>query len=383
MVYLDYAAATPLSKSTLKAMLTYFSDQFYNPSSLYLASAKLKVIKDDFKSRTASILGSKPTEIIFTAGASEANNLAIRGLMDRFPEGNIITSAVEHKSVLEPAKLYNHKQLEVDIKGHIKLNTLEKLTDDNTVLISVILANHEIGAVQSLAKIRAIIDKILESRKLSGNNLPLYLHSDASQAGNYLSLSVNRLGVDMMTVNGGKIYGPKQSGLLYLKTGIKLNPLILGGGQEGGMRAGTESLANIAGFYTALSDAQAKRENQYKKAKKLSVKLINLLKQDQRIKFNGDFKHRLPNNVNLTISGVDGERLVMELDNLGFMVATGSACTASDDEPSYVLQSIGLSKDDAASSLRITFGRDTRDTDIESFANALLNLINNNQFIWN
>jgi cysteine desulfurase len=383
MIYLDYAAATPVSKSVLNAMLPYFTDQFYNPSSLYLASAKLKLVKDDLKSKIASTIGAKPSEIIFTAGGSEANNLAIRGLMDRHHNSKVIVSSIEHKSILEPAKLYKHKIIKVDDKGRIEVNNLKNLIDDQTVLISIILASNEIGVIQPLARVRMLIDNILNQRRSSGNSLPLYLHTDASQAGNYLSLSVSRMGVDMMTINGGKIYGPKQSGALYVRTGIKLNPLILGGGQEGGIRAGTESLANMAGFCTALMEAQAKKDYQYKKAKKLNVQLINLLTKDLRFKLNGDFKHRLPNNISLTIPGVDGERLVMELDNIGFMVATGSACNASDDEPSYVLQAIGLSRDHSASSLRITFGRDTTQDNIEDFAKALIHLLNQNQYIWN
>jgi cysteine desulfurase len=382
MIYLDYAAATPVGKSVLKSMLPYFSDQFYNPSSLYLASAKLKAQKDDLRSKIASVIGAKPSEIIFTAGGSEANNLAIQGVMNLHSEANLITTNIEHKSVLAPADLFNNNKLEVDAKGHIKLNQLKGLVNEHTVMISIILASNEIGVIQKLAKVKTLINQIIADRKLGGNTLPLYLHTDASQAGNYLSLSVDRLGVDLMTINGGKIYGPKQSGLLYVRSGIKLKPLIIGGGQERGMRAGTESLANIAGLAAALEDARVKREHQSKKMKKLQLSLISLLAKDKRIKFNGDFKNRLPNNINLTIPGVDGERLVMELDNLGFMVATGSACNASDDEPSYVLQAIGLSKKDASSSLRITIGRSTTQKNIEDFAKTLLNLIDTNKFIW-
>jgi cysteine desulfurase len=382
MIYLDYAAATPVGKSVLKSMLPYFSDQFYNPSSLYLASAKLKAQKDDLRSKIASVIGAKPSEIIFTAGGSEANNLAIQGVMNLHSEANLITTNIEHKSVLAPADLFNNNKLEVDAKGHIKLNQLKGLVNEHTVMVSIILASNEIGVIQKLAKVKTLINQIIADRKLGGNTLPLYLHTDASQAGNYLSLSVDRLGVDLMTINGGKIYGPKQSGLLYVRSGIKLKPLIIGGGQERGMRAGTESLANIAGLAAALEDARVKREHQSKKMKKLQLSLISLLAKDKRIKFNGDFKNRLPNNINLTIPGVDGERLVMELDNLGFMVATGSACNASDDEPSYVLQAIGLSKEDASSSLRITIGRSTTQKNIEDFAKTLLNLIDTNKFIW-
>ena len=382
MVYLDYAAATPLSKKALQAMMPYLTTDFYNPSALYWEATKLNREKEQFRAKVASVLGAKPVEVIFLSGGSEANNLAIKGLMDAHPGSNITTSAIEHKSVLVPARQYQHKILQVDAKGRININSLLSLIDDSTVLISIILASNEVGVIQPLAKVREIINQVREERLKQGNQLPLYLHTDASQAGNYLSLAVTRLGVDLMTVNGGKIYGPKQSGILYVKSGIKLNAQITGGGQELGSRAGTESLANIAGFSVALDEAQQKRANQFKKAKKLQLSLINQLKQNPKITFNGDYKTRLPNNVNITISGVDGERLVMELDNLGFMVATGTACTASDDEPSYVLQAMGISKQDAASSLRITIGRQTTEDEISEFARTLLNLIETSELIW-
>ena len=382
MVYLDYAAATPLSKKALQAMMPYLTTDFYNPSALYWEATKLNREKEQFRAKVASVLGAKPVEVIFLSGGSEANNLAIKGLIDAHPGSSIITSAIEHKSVLVPAGQYQHKILQVDAKGRINLSNLLNLIDDNTMLISIILASNEVGVIQPLAKVREIISRVREERLKQGNQLPLYLHTDASQAGNYLSLAVTRLGVDLMTVNGGKIYGPKQSGILYVKSGIKLNAQITGGGQELGSRAGTESLANTAGFSVALDEAQQKRANQFKKAKKLQLSLINQLNQNPKITFNGDYKTRLPNNVNITISGVDGERLVMELDNLGFMVATGSACTASDDEPSYVLQAMGISKQDAASSLRITIGRQTTEDEISDFARTLLNLIETSELIW-
>lgn len=382
MVYLDYAAATPLSKKALQAMMPYLTTDFYNPSALYWEATKLNRQKEQFRAKVASVLGAKPVEVIFLSGGSEANNLAIKGLMDAHPGSNIITSAIEHKSVLVPAGQYQHKILQVDAKGRINISSLLSLIDDNTTLISIILASNEVGVIQPLAKVREIINQVREERLKQGNQLPLYLHTDASQAGNYLSLGVSRLGVDLMTVNGGKIYSPKQSGILYVKSGIKLNAQITGGGQELGSRAGTESLANIAGFSIALDEAQQKRANQFKKAKKLQLSLINQLKQNPKITFNGDYKTRLPNNVNITISGADGERLVMELDNLGFMVATGSACTASDDEPSYVLQAMGISKQDAASSLRITIGRQTTEDEVSEFACKLLNLIETSELIW-
>jgi cysteine desulfurase len=221
-------------------------------------------------------------------------------------------------------------------------------------------ANNEIGTIQPLRDIAKVIKLKKENRKLQGNTLPLYFHTDACQAANYLPLLVNNLGVDLMTLNGGKIYGPKQSGVLFVRSGITLQPQILGGGQERNIRSGTENVAGNIGFATALQETAKMKEEESKRLKELQDYCIKQLRATlPNAIINGSMSHRLPNNIHLTIQGRDNERLLMELDERGVMVATGSACSASSDEPSHVLTALGMSDEDARCSIRITFGRQT------------------------
>jgi cysteine desulfurase len=255
-IYLDYAAATPIDENVLKAMEPYFKDNFYNPSALYLSSVAVKKQIEQARHDVAAILGCKPTEVVFTAGATESCSLAVRGLLDRRAGANIVISSVEHEAVYGSAGKYDRKICRVDKNGVLDLDDLEHIINDKTVLVSVIYASNEIGTLQPLRKISRIISDIKKDRISKGVDTPLYLHTDASQAGNYLELNVNSLGVDMMTLNGAKMYGPKQSGILYIRSGVQLNPLVVGGGQEGGIRSGTENTANIIGFAEALKIAQ-------------------------------------------------------------------------------------------------------------------------------
>ncbi len=258
-VYLDYAAATPLSDNVRAAMEPYFSQRFYNPSAIYLASKS--VAKDVLKARSAVAvwIGARPTEIVFTAGGTEANNLAIHGIMQLYPEANLVISAIEHESVLRPAAQYDVRKARVQANGRLNLDDLEHLIDEQTVLVSIMYANNEIGTVQPLKQVAQLVAQIREDRRIRGSSHPIYLHTDGCQAANYLDLQTSRLGVDLMTLNGGKIYGPKQSGALFVKSNVSLEPLIRGGGQERGMRSGTENVAGIVGFATALDEAQTMR----------------------------------------------------------------------------------------------------------------------------
>ena len=225
--YFDYSASTPLDVRVKKAMEPYFTDYFYNPSSGYSKAREVAVDLKNARAQIASLLGSKPSEIIFTAGATEANNMAIYGVMEKFSQANIVVSAIEHESVLKPAQNYRIKLCPVAKSGIIDLKELEALIDEKTVLVSVMLANNEIGTIQPVKKVAELINQVRQKRIKTGNKLPIYLHSDMAQAGNYLDLHISRLGVDLMSLNGGKIYGPKQSGILFVKTGLVLKPLIL------------------------------------------------------------------------------------------------------------------------------------------------------------
>ena len=215
--YFDYAAATPILKDTADTMSPYFSDQFYNPSSIYL---KAKKVKADFNEAVAGIareLGCRPTECIITGGGTEANNLAIRGVMDIFKNGEVIVSVVEHDSVLEPAKKYQHNTIDVNDKAVINLDDLKRKISDNTVLVSVQYVNNEVGTIQPIKSVVAIVKEIRQDRLSRGVNNPIYTHTDACQATNYCDINVDKLGIDLMTINSGKIYGPKQCGLLFCK----------------------------------------------------------------------------------------------------------------------------------------------------------------------
>lgn len=360
-IYLDYAAATPVDPAAAAVLQPYLTDKFYNASAVYQVGRNVRRDLESARATVADVLGSKDQEIIFTAGGTEANNLAIFGIMKQYPGANIVVSSIEHESVLEPAGQYERRIVPVTNKGIIDLTQLEKLIDENTALVSVMYANNEVGSIQPIKEIAAIINKKRSER----TNFPLLFHTDACQAANYLDLQITRLGVDLMTLNGGKIYAPKQSGALYVRTGVTLVPLIYGGGQESGLRSGTENIGNHIAFATMLQKVQAHRKSETQRLQQLQDLIIAKLSQKYpQIILNGDRKKRLPNNINILVPGVDGERLLMELDVLGLYVATGSACTASSDEPSHVLRAMGLSVADASASLRITLGRPTTEPEV-------------------
>lgn len=374
-IYLDYAAATPLEPQVLEAMKPYFFEKFYNPSAGYLAARAAKNELDNIRSRVAMVVGARPAEIVFTAGATEANNLAIQGVMGQYPESEILVSSIEHESVLGPAGLFTRKQIPVDERGIIKLNLLSNLITDKTVMLSVMLVSNELGTIQPLADISRFIQTIRRQRRAANNTTPLYLHTDAAQAPNFLDLQAARLGVDLISLNGGKIYGPKQSGALYVKAGQKLRPIIVGGGQEFGLRSGTENLAAAAGFCRALELASQNRAKETKRILDLRDFFEELLKQKlPAAALNGSNKKRAPHILSVTIPGTDNERLMMELDERGVECAVGSACSAGSGEPSHVLAAIGLSTQQIRSSLRFSLGKYTSRQDIRRAVDLLAKL---------
>lgn len=375
-VYLDYAAATPLDPLVLKEMRPYLAEKFYNSSASYAAAKGVAKDIEAARAKIAHWLGARSSEVIFTAGGTEANNLALRGIMAKYPKGNMVISAIEHPAVVEPSLQYKHHIAPVTADGVVDVPALERLIDDNTVLISVMYANNEIGTIQPIRKLAQVARAVLNKRNAAGSNRPLYLHTDACQAAAYLDLHVSRLGVDLMTINAGKIYGPKQCGALYARAGIDLKPLISGGGQELGRRSGTENVANIAGFAQALDMAQKHRAKEAMRLQELQRLFFNLLQTEiPRATINGSRKNRLPNNVHITIPGIDNERLIMELDERGIQCAAGSACSAAKEEASTVLAAIGLDEASARSSLRFTMGRGTTEQHIRQTITALTQLV--------
>lgn len=361
-IYLDYAAATPVEPQVLEAMQPFFAEQFANPSSLYSSARVTREALNSARASVANTLGAKPTEIAFTAGATESINLAIQGVMRKFPEGHVVTTTIEHEAVLETAKQFNHSIVD-------PRDVISSITDD-TVLVSVMMANNEVGTILPIKELAAEIVKIREART---NSLPLYFHTDAAQAGTTLDLHVSRLGVDLLTLNGGKMYGPKQSGILYIRTGTQLDPLIYGGGQERGVRSGTENVAFAVGFAEALELAQANRKDEAHRLQKLRDQLQETIQTElPEIVVNGDQKRRLPHNLNITLPGLDGEAAVLYLDNAGVQVSTGSACSIGSDEPSHVLLALGCTPDEASASLRFTLGKDTTEEDIKAASRIIV-----------
>lgn len=349
-------------------MKVYWTDNFYNPSATYGAAREVQKALLVSRAKVAHWLGARPSEIIFTAGGTEANNLAIHGIMRQFPKGNIVASSIEHESVLAPSSAYDLRQVAVQPDGRLDLGDLNQKIDENTVLVSIMYANNEIGTIQPIREIAKIIAEKRQQRK----SQPLYFHTDACQAANYLDLHVSRLGVDLMTINGGKIYGPKQSGVLYIKTGVRLLPLIQGGGQERGLRSGTENVASSVGLAAALELAQSGRRQERARLQDLQRLFFeSLSKEIPHLVINGSRKYRLPNSVHVTIPGLDNERLLVQLDEAGILAAAGSACSASNEIPSHVLRALGLSDAEARASLRLTMGRDTTRAIIERCSKVL------------
>lgn len=381
VIYLDHAAATPMDPRVFKAMKPYFTDNFYNPSATYLAATSVKADLNSARGSVARWLGARPGNIIFTAGGTEANNLALFGVTANYPKSHIVSSVLEHESILNPLKQLNKQGFSYTLvtpklDGVIDPAKIAKSITDKTVLVSIMYANNEIGTIQNIKQISAEISKIRSTRRKSGNKLPIFLHTDACQAAAFLDLHVAKIGVDLMTLNGGKIYGPKQSGVLYINNHVNLSPQVFGGGQEYGLRSGTENVAGSIGFATALDLVQTRKVSERARQQKLQNLFVSeLAKKIPNATVNGSMHHRLPNNVHITIPKTDNERLVFALDELGIQCAAGSACSASSDEPSHVLKAIGMSDDIAQSSLRFSMGLQTSGKDIITLVAALAKIV--------
>ncbi len=375
-VYLDYAASTPMDPKVIKAMEPYFSKQFFNPSAAYSKAKDVRSAVEDSRRSVALNLGAKSSEIIFTAGGTEANNLAITGVMNAHPNGNMVISAIEHPSVYVPAKNFNARICPVDKEGLIKINKLKDLIDDDTNLVSIIYVSNEIGVIEPLKEVASAVQTVRKDRLSRGITRPIYFHTDACQAANYLDLHISKLGVDLMTLNGSKIYGPKQSGTLFARSSVRLKPVIFGGGQERGLRSGTENVPGIIGFAAALDLAQDNKKSESDRLAHLQEYFITSLTNNfQSAKINGSRTKRVVNNVHVTFPGIDNEWLLISLDEKGIMAAAGSACSASNELPSSVLKAIGLTNLEARSSIRFSFGRYLTKSDLEYTLDTLKSLL--------
>lgn len=373
--YLDHAAATPLDERVFAAMEPYLKDQFYNPSAAYTAGREVRRAVDQARHQLAMVIGAKPSEIILTAGATESINLAIHGVMKTYA-GNVLTAQIEHPAVLRAVEHYDAVYLEVDGKGQVLVDQLLSKIDDQTTLVSIGYANNELGTVQMMRAIADVIDETRQSRLARGIMHPIFFHTDASQAAGSLDLSVARLGVDLMTLNAGKCYGPKQIGLLWARPEVTLSPLIDGGGQERGLRSGTENVAGIVGFATALTIAHEARKEETYRLRKMRDELQRQLQAAfPDLIVNSHQKRRLPHHLHASLPGLDGERAVFALDIAGIQVATGSACAANKGTRSHVLNAVGMDEVLADGSLRISLGRDNDESDIAAIADAMISVI--------
>lgn len=368
IIYLDHAAATPLSRKALEAMQPYFSDAFFNPSSPYAPAVAVRREYEAARARLAACIGARPAELIMTAGATESINLAVGGA-----GGHVVTSAIEHESVLAAVRRGEHTIVEVSPKGRVDPDVIKKAIRPDTQLVSIALANGEIGTIQPLSDIASVIREERARRLESGNKTPIYLHSDASQGAGLLDIHVARLGIDMLTLNAGKVYGPKQVGLLWAERSVQLQPQIVGGGQERGLRSGTENVAGVIGFASALELVERGRKEESTRL----AQLRNYLEEQLIAAFpgatiSGDPNHRLASHLHISFPGLDGERLVFALENRGVLVATGSACAANKGTRSHVLTAIGLAPEIADGSLRLSLGHLSDQQGIERAARSIV-----------
>lgn len=365
---MDYAAATPMDSSVAKKMHPYFSGLFANPSAVYYSGTRAREDAENSRKAIAKVMVAHPDEIIFTGGGTEANNLAIFGIADAYRKQgrHIVTTAIEHHSVLLPLKKlealgYTVTYIPPQANGVIDVKQIVKALRPDTILVSIMYANNEIGTINPLA---AIGKEILKWRQKNKTAYPIF-HTDACQAAGILDISVNKLHTDLMSINGSKIYGPKGIGVLYKRRGLEITPQIIGGSQESGRRGGTENMPGIIGIAEALNLAQKNKDREFERLHKLTEYFWKKIKTIPDVKLNGPTDSRLPNNLNVCFADVEGEALVLYLNEYGIECATGSACAAADAETSHVLKACGLSTADAESSLRFTIGKYTNKGDID------------------
>lgn len=372
LIYLDHAAATPLDERAFEAMRPYLTDRFFNPSSPYQPALDVRREYETAKQTIARTIGATSTEIIMTAGATESINLAFGGV-----SGHVITTTIEHPAVLEAAKRHqSHTLVGVDAHGRVSPRDIEAAITPDTQLISVGLANNEIGTIQPLRDIAACVEAERARRLEAGETTPLAFHSDASQGLSQLDVNVGRLGVDLLTLNAGKVYGPKQVGLLYKSRHMTLSPVIVGGGQELGLRSGTENVAGVIGFAVALESAARSRKSEVERLRKLRDTLEKeLIEVFPEAIISGHPKHRLASYLHISFPGIDAERLVFILERQNILVATGSACAANKGTRSHVLTAIGLSDPVADGSLRLTLGRLSTEETITQAASRIIEAV--------
>lgn len=371
-IYLDYAATTPVDPRVLKAMQPFFSEKFGNTMSLYSFGQEAKEALEESREIVANLIKAKPEEIIFTSSATESNNLALKGIaLANGDRGrHIIISSIEHPCIMESAKFletqgFEITRLKVDKYGFVDPEDVKKNIKEGTILVSIIHASNEIGTIEPIEE----IGKICKERGV-------YFHTDAAQSFGRIEIDVNKMNIDLLTASSHKMYGPKGAAMLFVKEGVKILPILHGGGHEAGLRSSTVNVAGIFGFAEACKICQKEMKKEAKRLKKLRDKLIKgVLEKIRGSHLNGHPQKRLPNNANFWFEFVEGESMVIQLDLLGISASTGSACSSAKLEPSHVLLAIGLKPHQAHGSLRLSLGRWTKESEINYILKILPEII--------
>jgi len=388
-IYLDYSSTTPTSKKVQKAMSPFWSGLFYNPNGLYQGSVRNKKLLEGFRTRVGSFFGAHSEEVVFTSGGTESDNLAIIGSLFAYKKNNpnsiphLIVSLIEHPAVLETAKFLEQTSearvsyLGVDTSGVVDIDELKKILTPETILVSIMQVNNEIGSVQPIQEIAKILRHFKKHTLANPQALYPLFHTDASQGVLYSETNIQKLGVDMLSCNGGKIYGPKGVGILIKKRNIPLESLFHGGNQEFGFRPGTHSLPLIAGFQMACQELEGLKEKEIDRVGKLHDFLVVTLKTIfPTIEIHGSVTEKIPGIVSMSYPDIESDILVLELDALGFDVSSKTACKYDDPNESYVLKAIkGVGLNEEWGTLRVSIGRDTSLQDLKRFIEALKQVI--------
>ncbi len=370
MIYLDNAASTQIHEDVLDSMLPYLKEQYGNASSIHRYGRLAHKAIEKARKQIAFLINADPSEILITSGGTESNNTVLRGISHTGSSNQIITSSIEHDAILEPCKHLAKNGLLVDYLSVDKLGMIDPIElgnhlSENTFLVSVMFGNNEVGTVQKISEIA----KICNEKKIP-------FHTDAVQAVGKISIDVKDLGIDLLSISSHKLHGPKGIGALFIKNGIKIDPVILGGGQEHGLRSGTENVANIVGFGKACEIAKNNLDKNFDYVTKLRDILIEkILHEIPEVTLNGDPKSRLPNNAHFTFLGVNGEDLIIKLDEYGIAASTGSACSVNTQRASHVLQSMGFSHEQITGSLRLTIGIFNTEKEIEQTVDSLKKIV--------
>ncbi len=378
IIYFDHGATKQMRPEVLDAMLPYMQSSYGNPSSIYTLAQEARKAVDESRESVARILGARVSEIMFTSGGTESDNAAIKGaaLAMRNLGNHIITTQIEHHAVLHTCQQmeqfgFDVTYLPVDKDGGVSASDVLNSIRDETILVSVMMANNEIGTIQPLKDIAKAVKDLAKER-----NKTVLLHTDAVQAVGALEVNVMNLGVDMLSLSAHKFYGPRGVGALYLKRGTPFEPLMMGGGQERQNRSGTENVAGIVGLAKALTLSEREREELQAGLLSKRDRIISSLQEKvENVTINGHIVNRLANNISVSFHGVEGEPVLLGLDFAGICASSGSACSSASLEPSHVLTAIGHSAELAQGTLRITLGRDNTDADVDYLLDVLPNLI--------